>query len=45
MKRHINLLPWYRVCSCAEINNGTSVEAGKDKVEAWTPDNECEDGI
>ena len=35
-----DLLTGHGVCSCAEIDNGATVEAGKDKVEARTPDKE-----
>ena len=38
-----DLLTGHGVCSCAEINNGATVEAGKDKVETRTPDKEWED--
>ena len=38
-----DLLTGHGVCSCAEIHNGATVEAGKDKVETRTPDKEWED--
>ena len=38
-----DLLPGHGVCSCAEIDDGATVEAGKEKVEAGTSDNEWED--
>ena len=45
MKRCRDLLPGHGVCSCAEIDDGATIEAGKDKVKARTPDSEWEDGV
>ena len=38
-----DLLTGHGVCSCTEIHNGATVEAGKDKVETRTPEKEWKD--
>ena len=40
-----DLLPGHGVCSCAEIDDGATIEAGKNKVKSGTPDRGWEDAI
>ena len=42
---YTDLLPGHGVCSCAEIDDGATIEAGKNKVKSGTPDSELEDGV
>ena len=42
---YTDLLPGHGVCSCAEIDDGATIEAGKNKVKSGTPDRGWEDAI